>query len=103
MSDAWLLSGVYYGYPLCCIDEFTEYAEGKKDLSRRGKRKFNGTGYVPCEECNKLSKETLLKQIESRRLHWEPFPKCGPNTEEFADFSRWVANTFLESFKWGEE
>ena len=96
MSDGWFLSGIYYGYPVCCIDDFIYCGETKSYKSRE-KRKLDGTGYVPCSACNKKSEEELVQAINDNRLHWQKFPKCGPNTEAFVDFSRCVAATFLES------
>jgi hypothetical protein len=98
MSDGWFLSGVYYGYPVCCIDEFIYYAESGL-YDEREDRKLNGTGYVPCKECNQKSERELLETISYNRLHWEKFPKSGPDEDSFVDHSRWVAEMFLESLE----
>lgn len=96
MSDGWFLSGVYYGYPPCCIEEFIAYAESG-NFSDRPDRKLNGTGYVPCKSCNEKSEKELVKDINRNRLHWQKFPKSGPNKNSFIDFSRWVADMALRA------
>jgi hypothetical protein len=100
MSDGWFLSGIYYGYPVCCIDEFIHYGE-TDSYEDREKRKLCGTGYVPCEECNKKSEEELVEAINNNRLHWQKFPTCSPNSYAFVDFTHMVAATFLEN--WSKE
>jgi hypothetical protein len=98
MYDDFFLSGIYYGYPTCCIDEFIFCVENGSFMQRE-KRKLNGTGYVPCEECNQKSERDLLKTINDNRLHWQKFPKSGPNKSSFVEHSRWVAEMFLESLE----
>ena len=100
MSDGWFLSGIYYGYPVCCIDEFIYYAES--DLcDEREDRQLSGTGYVPCKKCNEKSERELLDAIDNNRIHWQKFPTCSPNTEAFVDFTREVAATYLRA--WSKE
>ena len=96
MNYEWILSGVYYGFPRCCIEEFVLYAESGSYLERET-RKLSGTGYVPCTKCNQKSEEELVKIINDNRLHWQKFPKDGPNKKSFVNFSRWVAVMFLEN------
>ena len=98
MSNPFLLSGVYYGYPKCCIEEFIQQYESGEYITR-GNRKLKGTGYIPCVKCNNLSEAALKHEINSARLHWEPFPKQGPDTYEFVDFSRMVADLYLNSYE----
>jgi hypothetical protein len=57
------------GYPDCCIDEFI-----KRDWDNRPKRKFHGTGYVPCEACNEKSGLELIATINEKRTFNTPFP-----------------------------
>lgn len=74
----WPLIGKYYGFPQCCIDEF------ESGLSMGKTRKFEGTGYIPCEKCNEnVEKDELIKYINENRTHPLPFPEdCGNNFSE---------------------
>lgn len=66
--------GKYYGFPQCCIDEF------ESGLSMGQTRKFEGTGYIPCENCNEnVGKELLIESINKERIHPESFPEDGSN------------------------
>jgi hypothetical protein len=69
--------GIYFGYPPCCILEFVmfiiDYKKGIK-TDNRGARKFHGTGYVPCAECNNKTEEELLSHIEKHRKCELSFP-----------------------------
>ena len=68
--------GVYFGYPQCCINEFMgNFRTGA--WRNRGTRKLDGTGYIPCVECNKKSVTELKEAIAKHRIHPEPFPKDG--------------------------
>lgn len=62
--------GKFYGYPDCCIEEFV-ILFGKRDSS--DKRKFHGTGYIPCSNCNKKSEAQLLANINAARKCLVPF------------------------------
>lgn len=68
--------GKHLGYPDCCIKGFLHiYKTGGVEP-----RKLNGTGFVPCLECNKLSTEELLDTINKNRRSNVKFPH--------ADFSK---------------
>lgn len=73
--------GRYFGYPDCCIEDFVkrvkQFKEGKVGVRPKEKRKLHGTGYVPCPECNKLDKKTLVATIKANRAHDQPFPNDG--------------------------
>jgi len=64
------LLGEFLGYPDCCIQAFLK--RDKKPTSF----KLRGTGYIPCEECNKLDEKTLIERIQSKRKCPVPFPKA---------------------------
>jgi hypothetical protein len=70
-EDRAKLLGDHFGFPDCCIVEFSSGDTRCPPLVRQ----FHGTGYVPCKLCNLLSKEELLKNIESKRKHPLPFPE----------------------------
>lgn len=73
MSDVWRENGKIFGYPECCIEEFCNHLGGRGNLFR----KFHGTGYVPCESCNRKTAQELLDQIAARRTYPKPFPEDG--------------------------
>lgn len=68
----WVINGIYYGFPQCCINEFVYNC--LKNIQIK-KRKFHGTGYVPCSKCNKKSKKEILKHITAHRKCNTAFPK----------------------------
>ena len=73
----WVIQGMQFGYPPCCIGEFVQYGLASQNVLRqRGKRKFHGTGFVPCKDCNNKSVESLLARINEYR---DPkLPKFNP-------------------------
>lgn len=73
--NKWRILGRYFGFPECCIDEFIEYITGEKNPFERETRKLEGTGYIPCVECNKKSVGELIDQIEKSRTYHRPFPE----------------------------
>ena len=81
--DHFISLGRYFGYPECCIEDFLYRVELIKEQKKRGlkqekiKRKFHGTGYVPCPQCNKLDMATLIRTINANRGHDKPFPIDG--------------------------
>lgn len=85
--DRFILIGRVCGYPECCIKTFCEEFGTRKDY-----RKLTGTGYVPCPECNKLSVQTLLEQIASRRdPRLRPFPDQTGLREVYMNMPEWIA------------
>ncbi len=68
----WYKLGIYFGYPKCCITEFIYHIQTKTSHTR-GKRKFDGTGYVPCMKCNQKNHMMLLEYIHKNRQHNKRF------------------------------
>lgn len=66
-----VMTGLYYGYPPCCINEFCYFFIKPRKIF---KRKLHGTGYIPCSECNKKSEEELLQIIAHNRQCETLFP-----------------------------
>lgn len=68
----WIAQGIKFGYPLCCIVEFCalEHLKDKKP------RQLEGTGYVPCSQCNtEFGLMQLVSHInETRDPSLMPFP-----------------------------
>jgi len=79
-----VVKGLYFGYPECCIDEFVRsFIDGFAVKCKR--RKFNGTGFVPCAACNKKSKKEILAYIKSHRQCKLPFPQQPKPGEMFSE------------------
>ena len=64
-------NGYYYGFPFCCIEDFVDRTSKSFFIYRI--RKFDGLGFVPCKECNKLPRSKLVSYINKNREHDVPF------------------------------
>lgn len=63
----YFILGKKFGYPNCCIAEFSTYVL-TGTVRTRSERKLRGTGYIPCLECNnKYSNEELVDNINKSR------------------------------------
>lgn len=69
-SPGWVFTGLFYGYPLCCIKEFA----GGEHIGI-GNFVLIGTGYVPCSKCRNKTAEELIKVISKNRSDPLPFPE----------------------------
>jgi hypothetical protein len=71
--------GLWLGYPLCCVANFADriraFREGRfEDIPRN--QKLDGTGFVPCPECNATkSEDELRREITTARICPAPFPE----------------------------
>lgn len=74
----WVILGMEFGYPPCCIGEFVIWAiKSDKEIAKRSSRKLCGTGYVPCVKCNEKSDVELIAEINERRSSdLEAFPNA---------------------------
>jgi hypothetical protein len=72
--ESWIHTGMCFGYPICCIADFIWNIQSGEYKTRK-KRKFDGTGYVPCKACNRLPKHIILAQIQELRGCELPFPQ----------------------------
>lgn len=52
-SEHWNKMGHYFGYPQCCIDDFTAFARGEVKERTRYQMEFfrNAHGFIPCPSC----------------------------------------------------
>lgn len=68
----------YFGYPACCAQEMLSYyvhnPNGAYGASLKDKRKFYGTGFIPCPKCNKISERHLKQKINRSRVCSSQFP-----------------------------
>lgn len=73
----WRVWGKWYGYPPCCIDEMLHHytKNTDKEYGETNKhRKLIGTGFIPCNKCNKLKVSQIERKIAMNRLCSEAFP-----------------------------
>ena len=76
--DYFLVMGMYYGYPKCCIEDFCyRYRlDAQANVPNRQSLAGNHTGFLPCpihsEEV--LSGKKTLKQLIKKRVHYKLFP-----------------------------
>ena len=86
--------GKYYGFPQCCINEFSSGKSMGKD------RVFKGTGFIPCEICNaSLEKDYILKKIAQNRIHPLPFPEDNMDTFNENVFRMLISDKFTDNEK----
>lgn len=75
---SWTVLGVMLGYPDCCIADFLNRITGNS--VKITKRKLYGTGFVPCEHCNRTkSEKELINEINANRKIKQRFPNA-PNS-----------------------
>ena len=73
-ADPWLVIGLYFGYPRCCIDSFMKL----RHLVDRPNHSLMGTGFVPCKTCAETKTAVeLVEEIKSQRSCTTPFPLGG--------------------------
>lgn len=61
------VSGIFYGYPDCCIRAFMTPDRGTN-------HPLIGTGYIPCKACEKKTMGELITVIDRNRFCEVPFP-----------------------------
>lgn len=71
----WVVYGELLGYPECCIVDFLNRIT-KNIRIGKVKRKLHGTGYVPCENCNRKTEKELVNIINMNRKIDYLFPNC---------------------------
>jgi hypothetical protein len=78
----WKVSGIFYGYPQCCIEAFCRLDHIKEE-SKTGSKALaslmgKNTGFIPCRQCaEKISTgELKLQDLISGRKSPTAFPKC---------------------------
>lgn len=70
------IRGLLLGYPPCCINGFIDHVKSLESIVDKEPRKLDGSGYLPCIECNsKYTEEELIQNINAvRHSHFKPFP-----------------------------
>ena len=71
--------GIYYGYPLCCMQDFYKHDTLARQHAMTDKYKFpslHGKGYIPCDDCyTNKTEEQLLAEIAKHRVCPTTFPE----------------------------
>jgi len=70
--------GLYYGYPKCCIEAFSNFMDfdQRSETVQKANQTVIGCGFVPCETCAKkvLAGEIQLKDLIKDRKCKSEFP-----------------------------
>ena len=75
------ITGVFFGYPRCCIDFFLKRSEKllKGDLEgmklAKTQEGFN-KGFIPCKECSETVKPGEEGNLITNRVCSKPFPEA---------------------------
>lgn len=80
----WLLRGIFYGYPSCCIKEFLETGIGEF----RAKAPHYGTGFLCCKACDSKTPESLTSEISTQRFADSAFPDAHDDEDEYVAWMR---------------
>lgn len=90
-GEAMPVLGKYLGYPSCCINDFMNNF-GRKNVIMR---KLSGTGYIPCQNCNKKTENELLFEINKKRI----CPTIFPNDLDKIDMSNVMKTALLSELE----
>ncbi|AUR94326.1 hypothetical protein NVP1193O_195 [Vibrio phage 1.193.O._10N.286.52.C6] len=68
-EERYSFMGEAYGYPKCCVDFFINNVKPwwYDNLPWFSTRSLKMDGYIPCEKCANLPRQTLVDDINSRR------------------------------------
>lgn len=73
MGRHWLVRGLMYGYPPCCIAAFVRGEQLLHDYVIPAE--YHNTGFVPCRDCAKVKPSIVLEHIARHRSQkLEDFP-----------------------------
>ena len=72
----WIQSGLYYGYPKCCIIAFCTNKEGV--FTRDQLRAAGNKGFMPCPDhaTQIIKRRITIESLIKNRIHDKPFPLC---------------------------
>lgn len=69
--------GKYYGFPSCCTESMIEFCDKNPEKGYAWevkRRKFEGTGFIPCEKCEKKPSLLTKIKISKNRICPSKFP-----------------------------
>ena len=74
-----IINGLYFGYPSCCIKSFIEglsllYSSNRFTYSQS--LFMDGSGFIPCHGCSvkMIKKDLIKKDLIKNRIHIEEYP-----------------------------
>lgn len=72
--DNWIMFGVFYGYPDCCIRDFMGRSGG--ELSHEQNVVHGCRGFIPCHECavEVASGRKDISELITERVYHRPYP-----------------------------
>lgn len=85
---SWILAGMVYGFPKCCIDYFVGAVEANQHsreflFPETEGMWFGGTGYIACPKCRELPEAEVRSAIEQNRFASTPFPEMREHDVDF--------------------
>jgi len=79
------ITGVFFGYPNCCIDFFLERSEkilsGDLGVKLAETQQGFNKGFIPCKECSKTVKPGEEGNLVKNRVCSSPYPFEGDSLE----------------------
>jgi hypothetical protein len=98
----WASAGVYFGFPICCIQRFCQ-GHGSSIYNKFPDHKMIGTGYVPCPLCLDISNhKDFIKLIQKHRHCKFAFPDEGDDNEGcdrfFIELSKKIYDDYEKEF-----
>ena len=80
LENSWTLMGLYFGFPVCCINEFCTKDYPDKKRSKAG----NCSGFIPCSAHAEqiLKKEIKLEDLIGKRYCPINFPEDDIDTDK---------------------
>jgi hypothetical protein len=75
IAEQYVKTGLFYGYPTCCIDDFVKRMFAKEQPTAEQERAGAYTGFLPCPTHAKqvLEKKVALKDLIRYRKCETPF------------------------------
>ena len=75
VEEQYIKTGLFYGYPTCCIDDFVKRIFAKKQPTGEQERAGAYTGFLPCptHATQVLEKKVALKDLIQFRKCETPF------------------------------
>lgn len=72
----WVLYGVFYGYPDCCIAWFCSKSTFIGKMTGRQRAVVQSTGFIPCDKCARkiLDKGLTIHSLIENRISHLKFP-----------------------------
>ena len=86
-----VFAGIYYGYPDCCITNFSKrMGAGNYKLTPEQEKAHNYVGFIPCPKCakkvvaGKITQASLIKD----RVCSQKFPNDNENASSLLEYDK---------------